>query len=371
MIIARYLGREVGVAMMAVSLVLMVIIMGGRLIKYLAQAAAGGIDAGVLLNIMAYRMPAFLELILPLGFFLGILLGFGRLYVESEMTVMHACGLSHNRVLKIALGFAGAVAIFIALLSFWISPWGLRHTAELLQRQSSISAVERMGTGRFQKTDGGRRVTYIESNGDATWQLSGIFMAQSDKNGERQQVLVAREGRQQEDSSDDSGRYWVLNDGTRYVMTPGQADIERTRFAEYGSRIEESTAAKEIDRAETLGTLRLLELRNPASDIAQLQWRASLPVMVFIVTLLALPLSRVNPRQGRFAKLIPAILVYLAYLFLLSWARTQVVKGHLSPAVGLWWVHLIFLALGSWLMWGPEWLRRNAYQRRVKRGLSS
>ncbi|MDH2431979.1 LPS export ABC transporter permease LptF [Pokkaliibacter sp. MBI-7] len=366
-IVTRYLGRELGFSMLAVSLVLLVIIMGGRLIKYLAQAAAGSIDPGVLASVMAYRLPAFLELILPLGFFLGILLGYGRLYVESEMTVLNACGISQSQVLRSTFIYASILAVCIAALSLWVSPWGLTKTAMLLQQQSSASAVERLAPGRFQKSSDGRRVTYVEANGDAKWQMKGIFMAVADQNGQRQQILVADEGRQQADDNNE-GRYWILNEGSRYTLTPGQADVVRSHFAEYGAKIAESEAAREIDQAETLSTARLLRLEQPARDLAHLQWRLSLPVMIFVVTLLALPLAQVNPRQGRFAKLIPAILVYLAYLFLLSWARTQVVKGHISPYIGLWWVHLLFLAVGVALMWGPDWWRQQRYRQGLAAG---
>jgi len=99
---------------------------------------------------------------------------------------------------------------------------------------------------------------------------------------------------------------------------------------------------------------------------AELQWRLSLPLLVFIVTLMAVPLSRVNPRQGRFLKLIPAILLYMAYLTILIAVRGALEKGKISPALGLWWVHLLFLLIGLGLMyWGPMRLKM-ASRRSVK-----
>ena len=103
MIVFRYLSREVLLTFSAVSAVLLVIIMSGRFIKYLAQAAQGVLDPSVLLMIMAYRIPGFLQLILPLGLFLGVLLAYGRLYLESEMTVLTATGMSEQRLLSYTL----------------------------------------------------------------------------------------------------------------------------------------------------------------------------------------------------------------------------------------------------------------------------
>jgi lipopolysaccharide export system permease protein len=91
----------------------------------------------------------------------------------------------------------------------------------------------------------------------------------------------------------------------------------------------------------------------------ELQWRLSLPLLVFIVTLMAVPLSRVNPRQGRFLKLLPAILLYMAYLSILIAARGALEKGKIPPTLGLWWVHAIFLAIGLGLLyWEPLQLKR-------------
>ncbi|WP_305856667.1 LPS export ABC transporter permease LptF [Balneatrix alpica] len=369
MIAARYLRREITFNLLAVSLVLLVIIMGGRLIKYLAEAAEGKLDPGVLFSIMAYRLPGFLELILPLGLFLGILLGYGRLYLESEMTVLHACGIGRPQVLRWTLKYSLLLAALIGLFSLVVTPWGLRQAAIILQQQSSAAALEHLTPGRFQKSSDQTRVTYIERLGQNKGEMENVFIAMPSGDGKQQVVIIAKQGRQQFDN-EQQARYWVLQDGYRYQLLAGQLQQEHTRFSEYGARVEESTIAAEIDRAETLSTLQLLRFEQPERDWAHLQWRLSLPLMVLVVTLLAIPLAQVNPRQGRFAKLIPSILLYLAYLFLLSWARTQVLKGRLPAELGLVWIHLLFLALGAALMWGPDWWRERQY-RRMQAGQSS
>ena len=117
MIVFRYLSREVLVTLSAVSAVLLVIIMSGRFIKYLAQAAQGVLDPGVLFMIMGYRIPGFLQLILPLGLFLGFLLAYGRLFLDSEMTVLSATGVSQQRLTAYSL----APALIVALLVGWLS----------------------------------------------------------------------------------------------------------------------------------------------------------------------------------------------------------------------------------------------------------
>jgi lipopolysaccharide export system permease protein len=81
---------------------------------------------------------------------------------------------------------------------------------------------------------------------------------------------------------------------------------------------------------------------------------------------MAVPLSRVNPRQGRFLKLIPAILLYMAYLTILIAVRGALEKGKISPALGLWWVHLLFLLIGLGLMYWEPMRLKMASRRSVK-----
>jgi lipopolysaccharide export system permease protein len=85
--------------------------------------------------------------------------------------------------------------------------------------------------------------------------------------------------------------------------------------------------------------------------VAELQWRISVILLIPVLTLLAVPLSKVDPRQGRFARLVPAALLYGLYFMLLQVSRDAVEDGSLSPVIGMWWVHLIFVGAGLALMW--------------------
>src|SRR5690606_3035870 len=94
----RYLARNVLLNTIGVAAVLMLVVVSSRFAKYLEVAATGKIDASVLFAIIGFRLPGFFELVLPLAFFLSILLAYGQLYVDSEMTVLHACGISQKRL---------------------------------------------------------------------------------------------------------------------------------------------------------------------------------------------------------------------------------------------------------------------------------
>lgn len=359
MIVFRYLSRELLVTLSAVSAVLLVIIMSGRFIKYLAQAAQGVLDPGVLLMIMGFRMPGFLQLILPLGLFLGILLAYGRLYLDSEMTVLSATGMSPPRLLAYSLGPATLVALLVAWLSLGLAPKGLAEVTRILNEQDMLTEFDTLVPGRFQTLRDGSRVTYTRELSEDRTQLGGVFISETTSSASGKArglaVLVAERGRQE--IQPDGSRYLVLENGRRYDGRPGQADYRVIEYATYGILLPRPQMSVELGELESLPTRDLLG-SDDARHRHELQWRLSLPLLVFVVTVLAVPLSRVNPRQGRYLKLLPAILLYMAYLSLLIAARSALDKGRIPEALGLWWVHVLFLAIGLLLLyWEPLRLR--------------
>jgi len=373
LIIFRYLSREVLVTLSAVSAVLLVIIMSGRFIKYLAQAAQGVLDPGVLFMIMGLRLPGFLQLILPLGLFLGILLAYGRLYLESEMSVLSAAGMSRQRLLAYSLAPAALVALLVGWLSLSLAPQGVTRVEQILNSQDALTEFDTLAPGRFQSLKSGGRVTYTEALSEDRSELSGVFISelQLSRAGDKQRgisVLVAESGRQE--IRPDGSRYLILENGYRYDGQPGQADYRAIQYDRYGVLLPKPEVAGELNEREGIATAQLLGSDNLRHQ-AELQWRLSLPLLVFVVTVLAVPLSRVNPRQGRFLKLLPAILLYMAYLALLIAMRGQLEKGRLPVALGLWWVHGLFLAIGLLLLyWEPlrlKWAARSA-AKEVARG---
>jgi lipopolysaccharide export system permease protein len=356
LIVFRYLSREVLVTLSAVSAVLLVIIMSGRFIKYLAQAASGALDPGVLFMIMGFRMPGFLQLILPLGLFLGILLAYGRLYLESEMTVLAATGMSQQRLLWMTMAPATVVALLVAWLSFSLAPQGATQFSLLINKQDAMTEFDTLVPGRFQALRDGTRVTYTQELSDDRSNLGGVFISEkrvsSDKSKDRGiTVLVAEKGHQE--IKPDGNRFLILENGYRYDGNPGEADYRAIKYDTYGAMLPKPDISDEITDREAIPTSELFGsdvLRNKA----ELQWRISLPILVFIVTLMAVPLSRVNPRQGRYLKLLPAILLYMAYLTMLIAVRGALEKGKLPMALGIWWVHVLFLLIGLGLLyWEP------------------
>ena len=291
-------------------------------------------DPAVIFAVIGYRIPGFLELTLPLAFFLAILLTFGRLYVENEMSVLKACGISEGQLLGYTLIMGAVLAVLVGWLSLYGSPAGAAKAETILKAQKEMTELDKVSPKKFYTLGGDKGVTYAERINDDR-ELEDVFLAITAGSAEtfdsRLVVVVAESGKQQR-SKDGEDRYLVLDSGYRFEGIPGNHNYQITYFEEYAIRTADLWSSNEA------------ELR------ATLQWRLSTPFMVLVVVIMAVPLSRTNPRQGRFAKLLPAIMLYFAYLLSLNAIRGNIESGDYPAGLTLIPVHLLFLLLGFFLV---------------------
>jgi len=357
-ILFRYIVKEIMVSMAAVSFTLLVIVMSSRFVKYLAEAASGDLAPGVVFAVMAFRIPSFLELVLPLGLFIGILLAYGRLYVESEMTVMSACGLSTSRLAAFTLVPSILVAVVVSYLSFYATPVGINKVQEIFQDVKNSNGLETLIAGRFRVEEKTGRVSYIEKLSSDHQTLENVFTAQisgDDASGELS-VVYAERGRVEFDR-DQYSQYLVLDKGYEYTGKPGSKAFRIVSFDSFGQllkkpKIKENTYKK----VEARSTVELIQ-SDRLEDKAALQWRISLVLLVPILSLIAQALSKTNHRQGRYVKMLPAFIIYIVYLVMLNSARDSIEKQTLPLDIGMWWVHGLFLALAIILLYGSSVFR--------------
>ncbi|MDX5297624.1 MAG: LPS export ABC transporter permease LptF, partial [Gammaproteobacteria bacterium] len=261
-IILRYLTRQVLISMLAVSGILLLVFMSGRFIKYLAQAASGQLSGDVLFLIMAYRFPGFLELILPLGLFIGILLAYGRMYLDSEMSVLYACGVSERRIVMHTMVSASVVMLLVGAMSLHFSPWGMQQVQRIFTEQARMTEFEMLTPGRFQSLRSGERVTYTEALSEDRRVLSNVFIAEPGREGRPPVLIRARSGSQFVDEQT-GARFLVLRDGARYEGVPGQRDYQVVSFDVYGLKLDEPTGGYVKEYKEAIPTMDLWASDDP------------------------------------------------------------------------------------------------------------
>lgn len=329
--------------MLSVAGIVLVISMGWRFGGYLNEAASGNLTKDVLFAIMMYRLPGFLELILPISFFLAIVLTYGRFYVDSEMVVLEATGMSPMRLVGITLSFAVFVMLLNALMALYLKPLGDAEFDVLFRDQRNLTEFDTLAPGRFQSLRSGKRVTYTEALGD-DGRLKNVFIVEQSNEADPGELTVinAETGNTQVDAV--GNRFLVLRDGTRYTGKPGDLDYRVIEYEEFGQIVEKEKNSQGIERRTAIPTMKLLAEPTPR-NLSELHWRISVVLMVPIIAVLAIPLSRVNARQGRFNRLLPGMVLCFLYVVVLSIGRSALEDGRIPLVFGLWWVHLMYIGL--------------------------
>lgn len=346
----RYLLREVAETWLAVTGVLLVILLSNQLARVLSQAAANDFPRGVVLALIGLTSAGYLTVIVPIGFFLAIMLALGRMYHESEMAAIQSCGVGPAGLYRPISYLAAAITALLVWLSFWAIPQASARAQQIRAAALQDAQFGLLEPGRFRTFDGGNVVFYAERVDDnGILHNVNVFVDRTqDKtsNGELE-IWVATRAEQR--GAGQADQMFVLYDGEHYKGVPGKGEWQITQFAEGGYPIRLGELGGRAGKAGMKPTGELLQSSDPR-DRAELQWRISTPVMALILMLVAVPLARLRPRQGRFGRIGIAILVYFIYSQLLAAARAWVEGGAVPEWVGVWWVHGVALALGLWLL---------------------
>ena len=127
MIINRYLIREIALPLIAVGAILLVIFVSYNAVRYTTDAAAGLLPATTVIYLTLLKSMIAIEVLLPMALYLSVIVGMGRLYSDSEMAALHACGFGELRVIRSVLWFSLLVAVVVASLSLVVRPWAYQQ----------------------------------------------------------------------------------------------------------------------------------------------------------------------------------------------------------------------------------------------------
>ncbi len=409
MILRRYMTRQVASTTALVLGFLVVMMLGGRLIRYFGIAAEGNLDISLLFTIIGYNLPYFLELILPLAFFIALMLVFGRLYVDQEMAVINASGVSRGKLARLITPLILALFVGEAALSIVGKPWGVRSSESVWQQQALTSAFDLIRPNEF--ISSGNYHLYVGSLSDDKTQLQDVVLIQSgpatkpstapsavDSNpaansspqltenaelaeqlpldklpkpltdGTNQQVTkdtitLAKRAEQVENGA--SGVTQLdLFQGRRYEVGAGSLKYNQIGFERY--RITLTESKEEVvteDNIETqaigplwqaaTGSVAVSNLEARRAAQGELGYRFALPWLMIIAPMLAVPLAQVKPRQGRWLRLFPAILLFVSCALGIISLKNAVAKGNVSVWSYVWLI-IGFMALALYMNWGSR-----------------
>ena len=370
-ILRRYMIRQVATTTLLVLGFLVVMLLGGRLIRYFGIAAEGGLDVGVLFTLIGYNLPFFLELILPLSFFIGLMLVFGGMYVDNEMAVLNGSGISRGRLSRFLLPLVGCVFLIELWLTLVGKPWGVAKATNIWQEQSVVEIFDLIRPRNF--ISSGDYHLYVGEIGENKDYLKDVIVIQMNGKGkftqntkpstsdtvpldtskipkelvsDKDTIIFAKSATQV--PSDDGAVRLDLHQGRRYEVDTSSREYSQVGFGRYrislAGKSETKTETMKIEGVPTLTLItRLMENghTNTHEVKAELGYRLSLPWLIILAVMLATPLAMVRPRQGRWLKLIPAIFIFVANVLVLISLKETITKGK----IGVWIYPVVVILL--------------------------
>ncbi|MDG1750334.1 MAG: LPS export ABC transporter permease LptF [Thalassotalea sp.] len=353
MIIFRYLLKEVAKTQLAVFIVLMTIFISNKFVRVLDDASEGGIPGQMVMVFIGLKIPDLAGMILPLSFFLGILLAYGRIYADNEMSIFHACGVSEWYVVRVTLLLAFVTAIITGIFTLYLSPMAAEYEYQVKEQLSADSGLSSLIAGRFQTTGNEKAVVFIHDKNREDNTLRKVFVAQLPSENDRHKNIInsslvyAAKGEVIEDVT--GSQKLILTSGTRYQNDVKNNEFRQVAFGKYYIQIQDQKVEHKSRKLKAIPTADLFE-EEQTEYTAEIHWRIAFPLACIILTFVAVPLSVVNPRQGKFAKMLPALLLFLSYFLLLTAVKRAMESGSLPSYIGLWPVHVMALLLGASLL---------------------
>ena len=345
-ILDRYIFREIASTWLGVTMVLLLILLTNQFARILGEVAKGQLPKEAALDVIGLSAAQYLTIIVPISLFLSVMIALGRLYRDSEMPAMMACRVGPSGIYRPLLWLLVPLAGGVAWLSMELGPRALQAVDRIgaeARREADLGSIE---PGRFTEVGPNDAVVYGERI-MADGSMKNVFLQRRIADGVVE-VVVAERGEQVE-SDDPDVRYLVLQNGRRYEGVPGTSQFRVVEFAEHGIpyRLPSLDPPEPSPRAMTF--LNLMQAGG-IEHIAEMQWRIGVPLATIILAILAVPLSRTQPRAGRYGRLAVGLLVFIIYLNMLSAAKAWIEQGAVSPMVGLWWVHGAMLLLAVILL---------------------
>lgn len=330
------------------------VLLMGRLLKLADLVVAKGVPIADILRMIMYLIPSFCLVTIPMAFLLALLLAFGRLSTDSEITAIKASGVSLFGLLPPVLLFAMFAYLVTTFITVYALPWGNTSFKKLLfdiiESRVTLSLKEKVFNdelpGLVIYTDGYNQENHI---------MTGILI-HDERDPQEPSTIFADNGLIVADPSAKALRVELRHGSIHRVS--GKTDYRLIEFQDYSLSINLSQAPRELVKNEL--DLTFNELREgikSARPNSKLLWdmqlefhrRFALPFACFVFALVGVPLGIQNQRSGKATGFSLSIGVLLIYYIILSTGKTLGEKGLAYPSVAVWAPNLILFALGAYL----------------------
>ncbi len=363
MILKNYISKDIYKTTGAILLVLIMIFVSTRFVRYIRLAVDGSISSEAVFSLISLQIPAIAGFLLPLALFLAILITFGRLYSDNELVVVHSLGLGQKDLARMLMPMALWLALISGGLSMFLTPWAESQSKILRAEQTSQAKLGVFSAGRFRDNSNKDGVVFVESKSD-DGVIKGVFSVSrsvdpENPNASRLKIQTAQQGRQwKNEKTGDS--YLVLENGQFFEQSikkrsnqssNNQKTSETWQITDFETSYAKIILNNEIKIKSNTESASMFKLFNNGGndEWAEIHWRLAAPISIPLIFLLAIPLSRTQPRKGKFSRLFPSVMIYLIYLLIMMYSRNLIKSGALPATLGFWWIHVGLSLFIYWL----------------------
>lgn len=342
-IIRHYISREILFTFSATLIVLLAILLVQRLALLLTEVINGGISPNIILSMIGIQILRFVAELVPLSFLLASIAAFGRLYKDSEMTAMFALGMPLSTLYRLLFQMAIPFAAILLLLNFFLIPHFSLRFHDIQQQARAEAQLTLVKAGTFKELSRGKNIVYAREISDSQQEIKDVFIKTLGVEGEYA-ITLAKTGRQEVEPQT-GVRFLVLKEGKRYTFAKnGSVDI--LDYQEIVLRLD-SNAEQVVPKMAAFSTSEITSRLGDVLYQREFERRLSSAISLLIIVLMIPALAHSGPRQGRFGNLLAAIFIYVIYFNLLNLAQTWMRKGITPYWLGLWWVHVVMLAIAA------------------------
>lgn len=361
----RYISREILSPLLLGLVTFTIVLLMGRMLKLADMVVSKGVPLTDLLLLIAYLLPNFAMITIPMAVLLAVLLAFSRLSADSEVVAMKAGGISLYRLLPPVMAIGALAYAAATLVSLYALPAGNVAFKKLLYHVIEARLNLNLKEQVFNSAIPGL-VIYIDRNDEKSGRLSGI-MIHDERNPKEVSTIFAERGSIE---SDQEKRKITLHLEMGSIHQPAEkGKYRKLEFGEYDLSVDLTKSVKNFEKNEQDMTLAEIRAnldkggfsKKLTTDMKlELQRRFALPFACIIFAIVAIPLGIQNRRSGKAAGFTFSIAAILIYYIVQSFGRTLGEKELLSPALAIWFPNILFLVAGALLF------RQAAMERRIE-----
>jgi lipopolysaccharide export system permease protein len=312
------------------------------LIRLFQKAYSQGLGIDAIVKFVILTIPENVSLIAPIAMFLAIIICFGKYFSNNEMFVTLAGGVTWMEIVKNTLKPAYALTILTLITTMYITPLS-KQTLDIYQSSLSAKALlSSITDDKIINTPDGKTI-YIKNKSGNT--LNDVFLYQQTDKGDEYKVITAPKA---EVDSDSESAYIKFHDVNIYTrnLTSFETSYDKANSAIY--RLYDNSARdynhEKLDRLYMHFLLANFFKKNDGKYYeSEFFSRINNSISVLVSAILALALCRLRPRQNKYAKLLPAVVVLAIYLCSNMFINTCMANGSVPVWIGFWLPHIFFV----------------------------